>query len=97
MSNQDQINETSDDQIVVGELLNALMAMKKGNFSYRMPYDRTGMAGKVADTFNEIMDIQEALVSEVQTVAKVVGKEGIFREGLCRRIWVDHGKQLQIR
>lgn len=76
MSNQDQINETSDDQIVVGELLNALMAMKKGNFSYRMPYDRTGMAGKVADTFNEIMDIQEALVSEVQTVAKVVGKEG---------------------
>lgn len=76
MSNQDQINETNDDQIGVGELLNALMAMKKGNFSYRMPYDRTGMAGKVADTFNEIMDIQEALVSEVQTVAKVVGKEG---------------------
>ncbi|WP_438496099.1 HAMP domain-containing protein [Paenibacillus sp. IHBB 3054] len=76
MSKQDQINETNDDQIGVGELLNALMAMKKGNFSYRMPYDRTGMAGKVADTFNEIMDIQEALVSEVQTVAKVVGKEG---------------------
>nr|WP_245237108.1 HAMP domain-containing protein [Paenibacillus ihuae] len=76
MKDQNQTNEKNDDQIDAGELLNALMAMKKGNFSYRMPYDRTGVAGKVADTFNEIMDIQEGLVHEVQTVAKVVGKEG---------------------
>ncbi|KHL92282.1 diguanylate cyclase [Paenibacillus sp. IHB B 3415] len=76
MSDQNQSKEISGDQIDAGELLNALMAMKKGNFSHRMPYDRTGVAGKVADTFNEIMDIQESLVNEVQTVARVVGKEG---------------------
>lgn len=76
MSDQNQSKEISGDQIDAGELLNALMAMKKGNFSHRMPYDRTGIAGKVADTFNEIMDIQESLVNEVQTVARVVGKEG---------------------
>ncbi|UQZ35549.1 hybrid sensor histidine kinase/response regulator [Paenibacillus sp. PK3_47] len=76
MSDQNNISEINGDQINVGELLNALMSMKKGNFSYRMPYDRTGIAGKVADTFNEIMDIQESLVSEVETVARVVGKEG---------------------
>ncbi|NQX45481.1 HAMP domain-containing protein [Paenibacillus tritici] len=76
MSDDNQINEIHGDVIDTGELLSALMAMKKGNFSHRMPYDRTGIAGKVADTFNEIMDIQESLVHEVQAVARVVGKEG---------------------
>ncbi|SEC56724.1 HAMP domain-containing protein [Paenibacillus sp. GP183] len=77
MPEKEQNNkEIMKDQLDSGELLNALMALKKGNFSYRMPYDHTGIAGKVADTFNEIMDMQESLVTEVQTVAKVVGKEG---------------------
>jgi HAMP domain-containing protein/signal transduction histidine kinase/DNA-binding response OmpR family regulator len=76
MADQKRIEESIEGQLDVGELLNALMAMKKGNFSHRMPYHYTGISGKVADTFNEIMDIQEGLVQEVQTVARVVGKEG---------------------
>jgi hypothetical protein len=53
MSDNEQNNkEIIKDQVDTGELLNALMALKKGNFSYRMPYDHTGIAGKVADTFN---------------------------------------------
>ncbi|MBB6672679.1 HAMP domain-containing protein [Cohnella nanjingensis] len=59
-----------------GDILNALMALKKGNFAYRMPYHLTGISGKVADTFNEILDMQEGLLQEVQAVARVVGKEG---------------------
>ncbi|HUC93720.1 MAG TPA: HAMP domain-containing protein [Paenibacillus sp.] len=78
MSDQDRKQEKGKDQLDTGELLNALMALKKGNFSHRMPYDYTGVAGKVADTFNEIMDIQESFVNEVQTVARVVGKEGML-------------------
>ncbi len=77
MSDQEQKRPVpSNDQIDVGELLNALMAMKKGDFSFRMPYDRTGISGKVSDTINEIMEMQESLVSEIRTVAEVVGKEG---------------------
>ncbi|WP_310551571.1 HAMP domain-containing protein [Paenibacillus glufosinatiresistens] len=76
MKDQNPAGAAGADQVDIGELLNALMAMKKGNFTYRMPYDRTGIAGKVADTFNEIMEIQEGMVNEVETVAKVVGKEG---------------------
>ncbi|PZE22357.1 HAMP domain-containing protein [Paenibacillus xerothermodurans] len=76
MSEHDGYQITQTDQVDTGELLNALMALKKGNFAYRMPFDHTGIAGKVADTFNEIMDMQESLVAEVQSVAKVVGKEG---------------------
>ncbi|MBW7475114.1 HAMP domain-containing protein [Paenibacillus oenotherae] len=76
MADQDMKLEAENGQLDTGLLLNALMAFKKGDFSYRMPYDHTGVAGKVADTFNEIMDMQESMVSEVQAVARVVGKEG---------------------
>ncbi|WP_213649799.1 HAMP domain-containing protein [Paenibacillus sp. J23TS9] len=76
MSDEKSNRDSQSDQVHTGELLNALMALKKGDFSYRMPYDQTGIAGKVADTFNEIMEMQENLVNEIQTVSKVVGKEG---------------------
>lgn len=76
MSDEKSNRETQSDQVHTGELLNALMAFKKGDFSYRMPFDQTGIAGKVADTFNEIMEMQENLVNEINSVAKVVGKEG---------------------
>ena len=37
------------------ELLRALQAVRDGDFSVRLPSDKTGLAGKVADTFNEIV------------------------------------------
>ncbi len=42
------------------ELLGALQAMRMGDFSVRLPGDYTGLAGKVADTFNEIVGGQPA-------------------------------------
>jgi hypothetical protein len=76
MADQELKQELKEDQIHAGELLNALMALKKGDFKHRMPYDHMGIAGKVADTFNEIMDMHESLSHEVQAVSRVVGKEG---------------------
>jgi hypothetical protein len=34
------------------QLLKALMAFKRGDFSVRLPDDWTGVAAKIADTFN---------------------------------------------
>ncbi|HEV8681128.1 MAG TPA: hypothetical protein VGQ90_17255, partial [Stellaceae bacterium] len=34
------------------QLLYALQAARAGNFSVRLPGDRIGLAGKIADTFN---------------------------------------------
>ncbi|KAF9112937.1 hypothetical protein BGX30_007138, partial [Mortierella sp. GBA39] len=76
MSDQHLKPDSQESQVQSKELLDALMAFKKGDFTYRMPYDQTGIAGKIADTFNEIMEMQESLVSEIDTVARVVGKEG---------------------
>ena len=37
------------------ELLTALQAMKIGDFSVRLPGDRIGVMGKIADAFNDIV------------------------------------------
>src|SRR4051812_36078425 len=37
------------------ELLGALTALKKGDFSIRLPVDWPGLEGKIADTFNDVI------------------------------------------
>ena len=57
-------------------LLRTLAAVKKGDFSVRMPLDQTGISGKIADTLNEIIEMNERLASELERISTVVGKEG---------------------
>src|SRR5262249_28811527 len=57
-------------------LLSALTALKKGDFSVRLPMDWTGIAGKVADTFNDVVERNERLANELARISRVVGKEG---------------------
>jgi signal transduction histidine kinase/CheY-like chemotaxis protein/HAMP domain-containing protein len=57
-------------------LLTALTALKKGNFSVRLPVEWTGVAGKVADTLNEVIELNERLAKELEHLRQVVGKEG---------------------
>ena len=39
-------------------LLRTLTAMKKGDFKVRMPVEFTGSAGKIADTLNDILELE---------------------------------------
>ncbi|MBO0723471.1 MAG: HAMP domain-containing protein, partial [Blastocatellia bacterium] len=57
-------------------LLKTLTAFKKGDFSARLPNELTGISGKIADTFNEVIETNERLVKELERVSRVVGKEG---------------------
>ena len=52
------------------------MAFKKGDFSVRLPGEWTGEAGKIADTFNDIIELSDQTAKEVERVSRVVGKEG---------------------
>src|SRR4051812_11057595 len=62
------------------ELLHALLALKDGDFSVRLPRDWTGVAGKIADTFNEIAAANGKIASELNRVGTVVGKQGKTRQ-----------------
>src|SRR3989440_10707896 len=57
-------------------LLPALLAARNGDFSARLPSDLTGVEGKIADAFNDIMLTNETMARELDRVSRVVGKEG---------------------
>ena len=44
-----------DDAIDLKKLLRALQSVRDGDFSVRLPSDKTGLAGKLADAFNDIV------------------------------------------
>src|SRR5438128_12332931 len=67
---------------LIRQLLSALLAYKAGNFSVRLPSDWTGVAGKLADAFNEIADSNQRLSRETARVSRAVGKEGKLKQRL---------------
>src|SRR5262245_33816570 len=68
--------ELDTDRIDERKLLEVLTGLRKGNFAPRLPVKWTGVAGKVADTLNEVMETNQRMAREVERVARVVGKEG---------------------
>ena len=63
----------------VRELLRGLQAMRDGDFSVRLPSDWTGLGGKVADTFNDIVASNQRLAGELERVGQAVGRQGRTR------------------
>src|SRR5881409_1717256 len=57
-------------------LLSVLTAFKKGNFAVRLPVEWTGIAGRIADAFNDVIELNEKMARELERLSKVVGKEG---------------------
>src|SRR5256884_8894196 len=68
--------ERPTDRLDERKLLEVLTALRHGNFSPRLPLKWTGIAGKVADTVNDVMDINQRMARELGRPAAVVGKEG---------------------
>ncbi|PYL45349.1 MAG: hybrid sensor histidine kinase/response regulator, partial [Verrucomicrobia bacterium] len=76
-----------------GHLLRALMAFKRGDFSVRLPDDWTGVAGKIADTFNEVIAKNQRLTMELDRIGRAVGKKGRITQraslGDVSNSWAD--------
>jgi HAMP domain-containing protein/signal transduction histidine kinase len=81
------------DQLDSKQVLAALTAFKRGDFSAQLPDDWTGIAGKVADSFNEVIRINQRLTQELARIGRVVGKEGRIRQraslGEASGSWAD--------
>jgi len=76
-----------------GQLLSALMAFKRGDFSARLPEDWTGVPGKIADTFNAVIEANQRMTCELERIGRVVGKEGRIAQrasiGEATNSWSD--------
>ena len=70
------IQESMSTELDGRDMLAALTALKRGDFSVRLPSEWTGVAGKVADTFNEVVELNERMAHELDRLSRVVGKEG---------------------
>ena len=74
-------------------LLHALQAVRSGDFSVRLPGHWTGIDGKIADTFNDIVDTNQRMAVELKRVGQIVGKEGKTRKraqfGRSSGAWVE--------
>ncbi|HEY9419904.1 MAG TPA: HAMP domain-containing protein, partial [Thermoanaerobaculia bacterium] len=57
-----------------------MLAFRSGNFAVRMPLDLTGIHGKIADAFNDILAVSERRAQETTRVCRVVGKEGKLKQ-----------------
>jgi len=64
----------------LGLILTTLQTMRDGDFSVRLPRTWPGLAGKIADTLNEIVAANQQMARELKRVGQAVGKEGRIRE-----------------
>ncbi len=62
------------------DLLVALRRFKDGDFGARMDSDFTGIEGKIADVFNEILGVSARRAEEIARMSRVVGKEGKLKQ-----------------
>ena len=53
-----------------------LTAVRKGDFTVHMPMSQVGVAGKISDTLNDIIDLNRETTRELERVSQAVGKEG---------------------
>ena len=78
------INSILDEVDVLSEhtrtVLGALTDLKKGNPAAQLPQDWTGVFGKVADAFNDVVAENLRMSHELARLSKVVGKEGKLKE-----------------
>jgi HAMP domain-containing protein/signal transduction histidine kinase/CheY-like chemotaxis protein len=75
-------NGDHPDELNVEQVLAALEALKRGQFATRLPVAWTGIAGKVADSFNGVAELMSNSTEELSRISRLVGKEGRIQERL---------------
>src|SRR5690242_19898474 len=72
MSARTQTPETLDKR----DLLKFLTSFRRGDFSVRLAAESDGIDGRIAETLNEIIELNEKMCSEFRRISTAVGKEG---------------------
>src|SRR3989441_10397070 len=69
-----------DSSLVLPALLRTLLQVRDGNFSVRLPVEWSGLSGKIADAFNDIVSSNARIADELGRLGRAVGKEGKTRQ-----------------
>jgi len=74
-----KVTSRNGDAFDLREVLAALQAVREGDFSTRLPGHWSGIEGKIADAFNDVVTANQRIAEELEHVGSVVGKEGRTR------------------
>ncbi|MDP1913283.1 HAMP domain-containing protein [Brevundimonas sp.] len=58
------------------QLLTALRAFRRGDFSVRLPGGLTGMDGELAEAFNDVVELNDRMSREFGRLGEMVGRQG---------------------
>src|SRR3954466_865315 len=61
-------------------LLEALQAVKGGDFSVRLPESKNGVLSQIYKAFNEVVNLNQHEAEEIVRVGRLVGREGRMTE-----------------
>src|SRR5687768_5585352 len=78
-TNGNEARDLAAPELDLKKLLRALQSVRDGDFTARLPPDQTGLGGKIADTFNEMVSANQRLCQELERAGQMVGKEGKTR------------------
>jgi HAMP domain-containing protein/signal transduction histidine kinase/CheY-like chemotaxis protein len=72
--------EAPREQLDRRQVLMALRAFRRGDFSVRLVNNYDGLDSEIAETFNEIVELNDQLTREFERLSRVVGKDGRIGE-----------------
>ena len=88
---------TGSDTDVAHQLLKAMLALRDGDLSQRLPAGWNGVFGKIADAFNDVAALNDRRLRENQRVCQAVGKEGKLKQRMsvpgAAGAWADEVSQ----
>jgi signal transduction histidine kinase/CheY-like chemotaxis protein/HAMP domain-containing protein len=75
------------------QILAALIALKRGESDVRLPEEWPGQAGRIAEAFNQVVELNVRTARELARLNQVVGREGKLRHraslGNASGFWSD--------
>ena len=70
-----RLKPTTQQDVDTAQLLAALRAFRRGDFSVRLPR-ATGMAGEIAEAFNDVVELNDRMTKEFDRLGDTVGRQG---------------------
>ncbi|HEX3133112.1 MAG TPA: HAMP domain-containing protein, partial [Planctomycetota bacterium] len=74
-------------------LLQALVSLRNGDFSVQLNDESSGIDGRIASAFNDIVELNRSMAQELDRLSRVVGKEGRLSQratiGSLKGAWAD--------
>ncbi len=74
-------------------MLQALLSLRSGDFSIQLNDEVGGVDGRIAEAFNDIVDLNRNMAQELDRLSRVVGKEGRLSQratvGSLKGAWAD--------